>query len=258
MMASNAMKLKDRVVIVTGGGTGIGRGISEAFAREGAKVVVNYASSKDAAEDTVAGITAAGGTAVAEQASVLVEAEIHALFASVAGRFGGIDILVNNAGWSKRIPHAQLDDLTNEVWDLTLNTNLRGKFWCMRAVAPYLKGRPGANIVNIASIAPYSGQGSSIVYAASKAGVISMTKSFARVLAPDVRVNCIAPGFVRTRFAGWPQQVFDEAEKTNPLRRLATPEDVGAAAVYLVADAHSTSGETINVDAGLTAIGRIV
>jgi 3-oxoacyl-[acyl-carrier protein] reductase len=252
------MKLKDRVVIVTGGGTGIGRGISSRFAAEGARVVVNYASSQQAAEDTAADLNAAGGTVIAYQASVLVEAEIRKMFADVVDRWGGIDVLVNNAGWSQRVPHHQLDDLTEEIWDRTLNTNLRGKFYCMRAVTPYLKGKEGSSIINIASIAPYSGQGSSIVYAASKAGVISMTKSFARILAPEVRVNCIAPGFVRTRFAGWPQHVFDEAEKTTPLKRIATPEEVGAAAVFLAADATATTGEVINVDVGQTAIGRMV
>jgi 3-oxoacyl-[acyl-carrier protein] reductase len=252
------VKLKDKVVIVTGGGTGIGRGISTKFAQEGATVIVNYASSRTEAEDTAKSICDAGGSAIAYQTSVLVEAEVQAMLADIAGRYGHIDVLVNNAGWSKRVPHAQLDELTEEVWDRTLNTNLRGAFYCMRSAAPYLKQSTGASIVNIVSIAPYSGQGSSIVYAASKAGLISMTKSFARVLAPDVRVNAVAPGFVRTRFAGWPQEVFDEAEKTTPLKRIASPEEIGAAAVFLACDATATTGETINVDVGQTAIGRNV
>ncbi|MCC6366153.1 MAG: glucose 1-dehydrogenase [Bryobacterales bacterium] len=252
------MKLKDKVVIVTGGGTGIGRGISDCMAREGARVVVNYASSREACEETAAGICARGGEAIAFQASVLAEAEVRRMFEEVAARWGRIDVLVNNAGWSKRVPHANLDELTEEIWDRTLNTNLRGAFYCMRSVVPYLRRQPGSSIINIASIAPYSGQGSSIVYAASKAGVISMTKSFARVLAPDIRVNAISPGFVRTRFAGWPKEVFDEAEKTTPLKRIATPEEIGAAAVFLAADATAITGETINVDVGQTAIGRTV
>ncbi|MCZ2147739.1 MAG: glucose 1-dehydrogenase [Bryobacterales bacterium] len=252
------MKLKDKVVIVTGGGTGIGRGISECMAGEGARVVVNYASSREACEETADAICARGGEALAYQASVLAESEVKRMFEEVAARHGRIDVLVNNAGWSKRIPHANLDDLTEEIWDRTLNTNLRGAFYCMRSVVPYLRKQPGSSIINIASIAPYSGQGSSIVYAASKAGVISMTKSFARVLAPDIRVNAISPGFVRTRFAGWPKEVFDEAEKTTPLKRIATPEEIGTAAVFLAADATAITGETINVDVGQTAIGRNV
>ena len=252
------MKMKDKVVIVTGGGTGIGRGISEMFAQEGAKVVVNYASSRAESEDTVASIEQNGGIAIAFQTNVTIDAEVKSMFAAIEEKWGRIDVLVNNAGWSKRIPHAQLDDLTEEVWDRTLNTNLRGAFYCSRAAGPYLKKQKGSSIINVASIAPYSGQGSSIVYAASKAGVISMTKSFARVYAPEIRVNAIAPGFVRTRFAGWPKEVFDEAEKTTPLRRIASPEELGKAAVFLAADATATTGETLNVDVGQTAIGRTV
>lgn len=250
--------MKDKVVIVTGGGTGIGRGISERFGAEGARVVVNYASSQEAAEDTAAGITARGGEAVAWRASVLVEAEVKKMIEDVVARWGRLDVLVNNAGWSKRTPHAQLDDLTEEIWDRTLNTNLRGAFYAMRAAAPLLKANPGSSIINVVSIAPYSGGGSSIVYAASKAGLISMTRSFARILAPEVRVNAIAPGFVRTRFAGWPQETFDEAEKISPLGRISSPEDIGAAAYYLAHEALSTTGETLNVDHGTTAIGRKV
>lgn len=250
------MRMKDKVVVVTGGGTGIGRGISEAFAREGARVVVNYSVSRDDAEATAQAIRDSGGEAVAVQANVTVEAEAKKLLEDTVVRWGRLDVLVNNAGWSKRVPHHQLEDLTEEIWDRTLNTNLRGAFYCMRAAAPILKKNPGSSIVNIVSIAPYAGGGSSIVYAASKAGLISMTKSFARILAPEVRVNAVAPGFVRTRFAGWPKETFDEAEKVSILKRLAAPEDIGAAAVFLAADAPGTTGETINVDAGQTALGR--
>src|SRR5215470_12045005 len=169
-MAEALMKLKDKVVIVTGGGTGIGRGISEVMGANGATVVVNYARSKEASEETATAIQAAGGTAIAFQSDVTSEAEVKRMMGEIAARFGRIDVLVNNAGWSKRIPHDQLDDLTEEVWDRTLNTNLRGAFYCMRAAGPYLKKNAGASIINVVSIAPYSGGGSSIVYAASKAG----------------------------------------------------------------------------------------
>ncbi len=250
------MTLKDKVAVVTGGGTGIGRGISETLASAGAKVIVNYASSKDEAEATAAAIRAAGGEAVAVQANVTVEAEAKGLLEGALARWGRLDVLVNNAGWSKRVPHHQLDDLTEEIWDKTLNTNLRGAFYCMRQAAPILKKNPGSAIVNIVSIAPYAGGGSSIVYAASKAGLISMTKSFARILAPEVRVNAVAPGFVRTRFAGWPQSAFDDAEKASLLKRIASPEDIGNAVLFLAAAAPSITGEVITVDAGQSSVGR--
>jgi len=249
------MKLQDRVAIVTGGGTGIGRGISEVFAREGAKVAVNYSRSQKEAEETVAAIQAAGGTAIAVAADVSEDASARGLMERVAREFGRLDILVNNAGWSTRIPHERLDDLTDEIWDRTLNTNLRGAFYCMRAAVPYLKKQPGASIVNIASVAALTGTGSSIAYAASKGGLLTMTKSFARVLAPDVRVNAIAPGFVRTRFAGWPASAFDQGEAITPMKRLPTPEDLGGLAVYLAGDGISITGQTIEMDGGLASLG---
>lgn len=250
------MKLKDKVVIVTGGGTGIGRGISSVLAGEGATVIVNYAASKEEAEQTAAEITAAGGRAEAFRANVTVDAEARGLVTSVLDRHGRLDVLVNNAGWSKRTPHAQLEDLTEEIWNRTLDVNLRGTFYCSRAAAPVLKQFTGSSIVNISSVAPYTGEGSSIVYAASKAGVISMTKSFARILAPEVRVNCVAPGFVKTRFAGWPPEAFEEGARVAPLKRIATPEEIGLAVLFLAADATAMTGETIRVDAGIIALRR--
>jgi len=250
------MKLKDRVAIVTGGGTGMGRAICELFAREGARVVVNYSASREAAEAVVGSIQAHGGEAVAVQASVADDAEVRALVNGTAERWGRLDILVNNAGWSQRTPHHLLDELTDDIWDRTLNVNLRGAFYCMRAAAPLLKKQPGASIINVASIAPYTGDGSTIVYAASKAGLISMTKSFARVMAPEVRVNAIAPGMVHTRFAGWPEETFTVSAQQSPLRRIATVEEVASAALYLAADATAMTGDTLRVDCGVIAIRR--
>jgi 3-oxoacyl-[acyl-carrier protein] reductase len=175
----------------------------------------------------------------------------------ISREFGRLDILVNNAGWSTRIPHDQLDNLTDEIWDRTFDTNLRGAFYSVRAAVPLLRKQAGASVVNIASVAGMTGMGSSIAYAASKGAMITMTKSLARALAPQIRVNAIAPGFVRTRFANWPASAFEQGEAMTPLKRLGTVEEIAALALYLVADAVSTTGETIIVDGGLTELGTI-
>src|SRR5580692_4962176 len=249
------MTLNDKVAVVTGAGTGMGRAIAELFARRGAKVVVNYSSSRDAAEEVVAAIEGAGGTAMAVGANVSKEVEAIALMDVAEREYGRIDYLINNAGWSTRIPHAQLGDLTDEIWDRTLNVNLRGVFYCVRAATPFLKKQQGSSIVNISSVASISGQGSSIAYAASKGGVVTMTKSLARALAPGIRVNVVLPGFVRTRFAGWPKESFDAAEKITPLRQLASVEDIAEATLFFAAVAKSTTGESLVVDGGMSTLG---
>lgn len=251
------MKLKNRVALITGAGTGMGRAIAELFAREGARVVVNYAHSREAAEEVVSGIQTAGGAAIAIGADVSKDAAVRGMMDRIKTEFGRLDILVNNAGWSTRIPHDRLEDLTDEIWDRTLNTNLHGSFYCVRAAAPLLREQAGASIVNVASVAGFTGMGSSIVYAASKAGLLTMTKSLARALAPGIRVNAIAPGFVRTRFASWPDSAFEAGEKITPLQKLAMVHDVATVALFLAADACAITGETITLDGGLTALGAV-
>lgn len=248
------MHFSNRVAIVTGAGTGIGRSCAEVLARQGASVVVNYSKSKDAAGEVVAGINAAGGTAIALQADVANQDQVKTLIAKTVEAFGGLDYLVNNAGWSTRIPHHELDRLTDEIWDKTLDTNLRGAFYCIRAAVPHMKKRPGAGIVNVASVAGFAGMGSSMVYAASKGAMITMTKSLARALAPGIRVNAVAPGFIRTAFAGWTEDAFSAVEKTTPLGHLATGEDVANAVAYL-AGATSVTGEITVVDSGMLVLG---
>jgi 3-oxoacyl-[acyl-carrier protein] reductase len=247
--------LEPRVAVVTGGGTGIGRAICELFASGGARVVVNYHRSANDAEDTVNAIRSRGGTAIAVRADVSDPEQAQAIMHAAEAHFGRLDYLINNAGWSQRVPHHQLDELTDEIWDRVFNTNLRGAFYCVRAAAPLLKQQQGAAIVNIASVTGLTGQGSSIAYAASKGAILTMTKSLARIFAPAVRVNAVAPGLVRTRFAGWPEAAFDKAEKITPLRRLATVDDVAQAALFFAARALGTTGETLVIDGGSSRLG---
>jgi 3-oxoacyl-[acyl-carrier protein] reductase len=252
-------RLKDKVALVTGAGTGIGRAIALLFAREGAAVAVNYQRSRDAAEKVVSQIQATGGRAIAIAADVSNDAQVHAMLGQIHSEFGRLDVLINNAGWSTRVPHRELDHLTDEIWDKTLKVNLRSVFYCTRAAVPFLLRQPDSSIVNIASVSGFTGIASSLIYAAAKAGVLTMTKSLARALAPQIRVNAIAPGLIRTNFAGRPDSDFDFSgeEKATPLGRLSTVEDCASAVLYLAADAKGTTGETIVVDGGRYTLGAI-
>ena len=251
------MSLGGRVVLITGSGTGIGRAIAERFARDGIKVAVNYRQARQAAEGLASQIRSAGGTAISIQANVSKDAEVRGMIAQIEREFGRLDSLVNNAGWSTRVPHRNLDELTDDIWDKTFETNLRGVFYCIRAAVPLLRKQPGASIVNVASVAGSTGVGSSIAYAAAKAGVLTMTKSLARALAPEIRVNAISPGLIRTEFAGRPDSdsAFTAEEGATPLKRLATVAECAEVAFFLASGATACTGQTMLVDGGLYALG---
>ena len=256
-MGANVGKLQGQVAIVTGGATGMGRAICAALAEEGARVLVNYRASADAAQEVVDGITASGGTAVAHAADVQVDDQVRAMVESVRKRWRRLDVLVNNAGWSKVTPHWKLEELTDEIWDRTLNTNLRGAFYCTRAAVPLMRENGGGAIINNASASAYTAAGSSIVYSASKAAMVNMTKALARVLAPDIRVNAIAPGLVHTRFAGWPAAAFETGRQVSPLKRIASVEEVASTVLFLAADATAITAETILIDCGATSLATL-
>ncbi|MGH9746650.1 MAG: SDR family NAD(P)-dependent oxidoreductase [Candidatus Acidiferrales bacterium] len=251
------MSLGGKTTLVTGAATGIGRAIAERFAREGARVAVNYRSSRDAAEQVVAQIRAEGGVATAIAGDVSKESEVRGMLEQVEREFGRLDVLVNNAGWSIRVPHRKLADLSDEIWEKTFDVNLRGVFYCVRAAVPLLRKQPGASIVNVASVAATTGVGSSMAYAAAKAGIVTMTKSLARALAPEIRVNAISPGLIRTHFAGRPDSDSDFAaeESATPLKRLATVEECAEVALFLSTASTAVTGQTILVDGGLYVLG---
>jgi 3-oxoacyl-[acyl-carrier protein] reductase len=251
------MTLQRKTALVTGATAGIGRAIAERFAREGAHVAVNFRSSPEAADQLVAQIRAVGGSAVSVAADVSVESEVRAMVHEVENEFGRLDILVNNAGWSTRVPHRNLESLTDDIWDKTFDVNLRGLFYCVRAATPLLRKQPGAAIVNVASVAGSTGVGSSMAYAAAKGGVITITKSLARALAPEIRVNAISPGLIRTHFAGRPDSDSDfvTEEAATPLKRLATVNECAEVALFLASSATAVTGQTILVDGGLYVLG---
>lgn len=244
------MELQGKVVLITGGGTGIGRATALACARQGASVVINYARSTSEARATVQEIEQAGGQALMIKADVADEAQVKAMVDQVVQQWGGIDILVNSAGTTVFADLANLDAVTDEAWQTLFQVNVMGVWYCARACAPHLKERAGA-IVTIASIAGLTGLGSSIPYSVTKGAVLTMTKSLARALAPNVRVNAIAPGFVDTRWhASRPGAAQATAERM-PLKRVATAEDISDLAVYL-ARTEVVTGQIYVIDAGAT------
>ena len=155
----------------------------------------------------------------------------------VAGERGGLDGLVNNAGWTQRVPHRSLEDLTDEIWERTVATNLRGPFYCVRAAVPHMERRGGGAIVNITSVATFTGTGSSLAYAASKAGLDTLTKSLARALAPShIRVNAVAPGLLATGFGGGliTPDLLAQVGGLTPIGRPVTVEEAAEAVVFLL------------------------
>jgi 3-oxoacyl-[acyl-carrier protein] reductase len=249
------MDVAGKVAVVTGSSAGVGRATAERLAALGAKVVVNYAHSEADAKETVEGIRAAGGEAIAVQANVGNDAECRALVQRAVDEFGALHILVNNAGTTHFIAHEDLEAVTDEVWDDIIGVNVRGVFNCTRAAAPHMKAAGEGAVVNVASIAGVRGVGSSIPYAASKAGVIVMTKSLARVLAPEVRVNCIAPGFIDGRWLrGGIGENYDQVRAATasrtPLQDVATPETCADAILSFIQMNTFVTGQTTIVDGG--------
>ncbi len=240
-----------RVALVTGSATGIGRCTAWKLAERGYSITVNFSKSKAEADETAEGVRSRGAEAIVIQADVSDDASVRAMVERTVDSFGGLDVLVNNAATTHFVAHTDLEGLTNQVWDDILNVNLKGTFFACRAAMPHLKLRHG-NIVNIASVAGIAGSGSSIAYAASKGGVITLTKSLAKAFAPEVRVNAVAPGPVQTRWLADHQDMVEQAMKLTPLKRPATPEDVADIAVFLADVATLVTGQVMVIDGGRT------
>ncbi|MGE5146550.1 MAG: SDR family NAD(P)-dependent oxidoreductase [Candidatus Eiseniibacteriota bacterium] len=246
---SNA--LSGRVAIVTGGGTGIGRATSVALAARGAAVAVVYSRSETDARETVERIESTGRTAIAVKADIADDRAVKAMVAEIVATFGGLDYLINNAGITRQLPFDDLEAIQESMWDDLFATNLKGTFFCSRASAPYLRKRPGSAIVNIGSIAGETGYGSSIPYAVSKAAVHGLTKSLARALAPSIRVNCVAPGAVLTRWWAGNEDKMHRLSGALPLRRISTPDDI-AQTVLMLLGSLSMTGQIVRVENGQT------
>lgn len=242
---------RERVAVVTGSATGIGRAVAWRLAEQGFAVTINYSRSKDDAEQTADGVRHRGSEALVFPANVADDTAVRAMVERTLEEFGGLDVLVNNAATTRFVPHDDLESLSSDIWDEILEVNLKGTFFVSRAAMPYLKQRKG-NIVNIASVAGVAGSGSSIAYAASKGAVITMTKSLARAFAPEVRVNAVAPGPVQTRWLADHQDMVEQAMKQTPLKRPATPDDIADVTMFLACGTTLMTGQILVVDGGRT------
>jgi 3-oxoacyl-[acyl-carrier protein] reductase len=244
------MRLKGQTAIITGGQSGLGREAALVFAREGAKVAVcDLAADGD---ELVAALAAEGAEGFYTQADVSDFAQVERMVAAVARKLGAIDILVNNAGITR---DATLLKMTVEQWNQVIGVNLTGVFHCTKAIAPYMVERGHGKIINTSSIVGTSGNFGQTNYAAAKAGLIGLTKTWARELGPKgITVNAVAPGFIATEMVKkMPEKVLQSMRERTPLRRLGEPRDVASAYLFLASDESSfINGAVLAVDGGLT------
>lgn len=218
--------MKNKTALVTGGGTGVGRAVCLKLAEYGASVVLNYSHSWEEAQETLGIIEARGGKAIAVRADVADDEAVRKMVAEAERTYGAVHYLVNNASVTEQIELSDLERVTEDVWDRLFSVNVRGMFCCARAVSPGMKKLKDCAIVNMGSIAGITGSGSSLPYAASKAAVHCLTKSLARALAPDIRVNCIAPAAISTRWWAGEEEKMYRLSGELPLKRISDAEDI--------------------------------
>lgn len=250
-MNSNSHSPPPRTIVVTGGSKGIGRAICKAFARPGTTVYFNFLSPETTGLETARDISAAGGIPVPMCVDVASEAEVANFFKKISDETGRVDVLVNNAGITK---DSLLLRMKEKDWDDVIRVNLKGTFNCTKAVARLMLKQRYGRIINISSVVGVTGNSGQANYAASKAGIIGLTKSAARELASrGVTVNAIAPGFIKTDMTA---EIFEKMESDIlsqiPLARVGTPEDVAGVAVFLASEsADYITGQVIHVNGGM-------
>ncbi len=247
--------LRGRQVLVTGASRGIGRCLAESLGQAGAHVCVHYHRSGDLADEVVTAINGkdADGHSWKCQADLSKPVEVKRLFSEIEKRWGGLDVLVNNAG--DLIERRRIDAMGDGLIEAVIQTNLHSVVYASREAIPMLQKRKGASIINVSSVAAHNGGANGVtLYAACKGAVLSMTRGLAKELAPDVRVNAIAPGVILTDFhrTHSTEEALDNVVKSTPMKRLGLPEDHAAAVVFLAGGGSSyITGEMIEINGGL-------
>jgi 3-oxoacyl-[acyl-carrier protein] reductase len=250
------MQIEGKAAVVTGAGTGVGRATALELARRGCSVLINYSRSSEEAGQTASEITALSVKGIAVKADVSDDGACRRMVATAVKEFGRLDILVNNAGTTAFIRHSDLESVRDEDWMRILSVNLLGPFHCARAAKEALLASGNGEIVNVSSIAGLAGTGSSIPYCASKAALNNMTVTLARVFAPAVRVNAIAPGFIAGRWLreGLGETNYEAAKRMSEekaiLRKVCTPEDVAGAIVNLITGPDLITGQVFPIEGG--------
>jgi 3-oxoacyl-[acyl-carrier protein] reductase len=244
------MTLKDKVVVITGSSSGIGQTTALRFAKEGAKVVINYHANKKGGEETLAKIKKITPNCLLVQADVSIEKDVKRLFKTVVDKFGTVDILINNAaiGTDKRpFMEATYDDFQEMI-----QTDITSVFMCSQQAAIIMQKQGYGKILNTSSVRGWEGGGRAPVYAAMKAAVNSFTKTFAKMMGPNIQVNAVGPGFVRTRtYDTMSKEMIDSFIESTYLKRFVTQEEIADAFVFLAKN-DAMTGQIIYVDAGFT------
>lgn len=245
------MNVNGKVALVTGASRGIGREIALELAREGANVVVNYSGSEAKANEVVDEIKSMGREALAIQCNVADSDSVQSMVKETISHFGALDILVNNAGITK---DNLLMRMKENEWDDVININLKGVFLCTKAVTRQMMKQRSGRIINISSIVGVSGNPGQANYVAAKSGVIGLTKTAARELAPrGITVNAIAPGFISTDMTDQlPEDVRNEMLKQIPLNRFGDPKDIAKVVSFMASESSSyMTGQTLHIDGGM-------
>ena len=245
------MKLKDKIAIITGASSGIGKEIAIEFAKEGAKVVINYSSNLKSAQEVKEEIQNFGGSAMLFKCDVANYNEVENMIEKVIEEYNHIDILVNNSGITRDNLLMRMDE---KDFDDVIDINLKGTFNTLKCISRHMIKQKKGKIINMASVVGITGNGGQCNYAASKGGVIALTKSIAKEFATrNINVNAIAPGYIETRMTDvLSEKIKEEIVSKIPMKRVGKPEDIAKVAVFLASeDSNYITGQVINVDGGM-------